>query len=92
MMQGATENERLERGSLFESEEAILIFSDSDWATFFILGWVSLFWRVGIFFRWLRLILALNTGVGGAGAGYAGSVDENRHFGGGGGTAPGKRW
>lgn len=50
MMQGATENERLERGSLFESEEAILIFSDSDWATFFILGWVSLFWRVGIFF------------------------------------------
>lgn len=50
MMQGATESERLERGWLFESEDDVLIFSDSHWATFFILGWVSLFWRGGIFF------------------------------------------
>lgn len=91
MMQGATENERLERGSLFESEDDVLIFSDSHWATFLFWAGFLFFGRVG-FFRWLRLILALNTGVGGAGAGYAGSVDENRHFGGGGGTAPGKRW
>lgn len=91
MMQGATENERLERGSLFESEEAILIFSDSHWAIFYF-GLGFSFLEGWDFFRWLRLILALNTGVGGAGAGYAGSVDENRHFGGGGGTASGKRW